>query len=259
MKILAILQARVSSSRFPGKVLKNLLGKPMLMRQIERSLRSVKISSLIVATSTHSSDDKIAELCRGNKVSCFRGSLDNVLDRFYNAAKSQAPDHIVRLTGDCPLVDPFVIDSVIEQHLVQGNDYTSNTMPPTFPDGLDVEVVSWYALKRAWESAGLLSEREHVTPFIRKHPDLFCLGNLSRLGGDLSHLRWTVDESEDFLLVQKIYEHLYPVNQAFTTDDILNLMKECPELEEINSAFKRNEGYVRSIEADGELSAPSCS
>lgn len=248
--ILAVLQARFSSSRLPGKVLKEILGEPMLFRQTERVDRSRMIDRLIVATSTDTSDDGIEGMCLRKGVDCFRGNLDDVLDRFYRAAAPLSPRHVVRLTGDCPLIDPDVIDSVVERHLSEGNDYTSNTLEPTFPDGLDVEVVSLGALKTAWEKAVLPSEREHVTPYIHKRPDQFRLGSLLRAEGALSHLRWTVDEPEDFLFVQKVYEALYPKNPAFTTQDILTLLSEHSELEVINSGFERNEGYAKSLEKD---------
>lgn len=250
MMILAVLQARFSSSRLPGKVLKDLLGEPMLYRQIERVSRSERIDKLVVATSTDSSDEPIEKMCRDKGVHCFRGSLDDVLDRFYRAAEPFFPDNIVRLTGDCPLIDPNVIDSIVELHLAERNDYTSNTISPTFPDGLDAEVVTWNALKTAWENATLPSEREHVTPFIHKRPERFRLGNYVRPKGDLSHLRWTVDEPEDFLFVQKVYGTLYPENPLFSTGEILKLLHEHPEIEKINNAFERNEGYAKSLITD---------
>lgn len=248
--ILAILQARFSSSRLPGKVLKDLIGEPMLYREVERVLRSKSINRLTIATSIDPSDDPIEKMCLDKKINCFRGSLNDVLDRFYRAAEPFSPDHVVRLTGDCPLIDPDVIDSVVELHLAERNDYTSNTITPSFPDGLDAEIITWNALKTAWGSAALPSEREHVTSFIHRRPEQFCLGNFLRAEGDLSHLRWTVDEPEDLLFVQRVYEELYPKNPYFTTDDILSLLLEHPELGKINSTFERNEGYAKSLETD---------
>lgn len=250
MMIIAVLQARFSSSRLPGKVMKDLLGEPMLYRQIERVSRSKHIVRLIIATSNDPSDNSVEKMCRDKGVHSFRGDLDDVLDRFYRAAEPFAPDHVVRLTGDCPLIDPDVIDSIVELHLAESNDYTSNTMLPTFPDGLDAEIMTWSALTIAWKNASLLSEREHVTPFIHKHPERFRLGNFKRADGDLSHLRWTVDEPEDFLFVHRVYKALYPNNPAFTTDDVLNLLQEHPEFETINNTFERNEGYAKSMKTD---------
>ena len=248
--IVAVLQARFSSSRLPGKVLKDLLGEPMLYRQIERVSRSVRIDKLVVATSTDHSDDPVEKMCRDKGTHCFRGSLDDVLDRFYRAAEPFVPDHIVRLTGDCPLIDPDVIDSIVELHLAEGNDYTSNTITPTFPDGLDAEIFTWNTLKTAWEKALLPSEREHVTPFIYKRPERFRLGCLKKEGKSLFGLRWTVDEQEDLFFVRRVYEALYQKNPAFSTDDILELLRVCPELNSINSGFERNEGYEKSLKTD---------
>ncbi|MGI6784707.1 MAG: cytidylyltransferase domain-containing protein [Aminivibrio sp.] len=235
--ILAVLQARFSSSRLPGKVLMDLLGEPMLYRQIERILRSKRIDRLVVATSIESSDDQVWQMCLDKNLDCFRGSLEDVLDRFYQAAKQLSPEHVVRLTGDCPLTDPVIIDSVVELHLAEGNDYTSNTIDRTFPDGLDVEIISWQTLKTVWENAALPPEREHVTPYVYNRPEQFRLGCLVRQEGDISYHRWTVDFPEDFLFVQKVYETLYPQNSAFTTADVLTLLREQPELEEINKGF----------------------
>ncbi len=247
--ILAVLQARTSSSRLPGKVLKPILGMPMLLRQIERINRAKKIDKLIVATSNHESDDKLAEVCFENNIECFRGSLNDVLDRFYQAAKLYEPEHLVRLTGDCPLADPAVIDRVITTHVAGNYDYTSNTIEPTYPDGLDVEVFRTSCLDYAWREATLSSQREHVTLFIYQHPELFSLGSVKH-AEDLSSLRWTVDEPSDFILVNHIYENLYPHDPAFTTDSILEYLQCHEQLKNINSQFRRNEGLEKSLQKD---------
>lgn len=249
--ILAILQARVSSTRLPNKVLLPLLGKPMLVRQIERVMRSKRIDCLVVATSDESSDDAIETLCDSLNISCFRGSLDDVLDRFYQAALRQDSDHVVRLTGDCPLADPEVIDGVIKMHILNQNDYTSNCIHPTFPDGLDVEVFRYEALKKAWSNAELKSQREHVTPYIYQHPELFKLSNYDYFGVNLSNLRWTVDEGRDFDLVTEIYQRLYPENPEFNMNDVLELLEKHPALKSINTNIGRNEGYKKSLLDDG--------
>ncbi|EHM10244.1 spore coat polysaccharide biosynthesis protein F, CMP-KDO synthetase [Thermanaerovibrio velox DSM 12556] len=248
--ILAVLQARVSSSRLPGKVLAEIMGVPMILRQIERVRRSRRVEALVLATSTEQSDDPLAELCEREGIDLYRGSLSDVLDRFHGACITRKPDHVVRLTGDCPLADPKVIDDVIELHLKDHNDYTSNTLCPTFPDGLDVEVMRFSALEEAFREATLPSEREHVTPFIHKRPKRYKLGCLKLEGKDLSSLRWTVDEPEDFRFVCKIYEALYPKNPAFGMSDVLKLLEERPELVGINSGFIRNEGYLKSLAED---------
>lgn len=251
--ILAILQARVSSSRLPGKVLRPLLGQPMLARQIERLQRSRRVERLVVATSDQREDDPIAQLCADLGITCHRGSLDDVLDRFHGAALPHHPTHVVRLTGDCPLADPDVIDACIDFHLAGNFDYTTNALQPTFPDGLDVEVFRANCLDEAWREARLPSQREHVTPFIHGQPERYRIGHY-RGEPDLSHLRWTVDEAEDFALVETIYAALYPANPVFSTADILSLLARRPELATLNTAFARNEGYAKSLAADASAS-----
>lgn len=242
--ILAILQARVSSIRLPGKVLMPILGVPMILLEIERIRRSKSIDKLIVATSVHRSDDSLANLCREHSINCFRGKLEDVLDRFYQAALQYGPEHVVRLTGDCPLIDPSVIDQVISFYMKNNYDYAGNAIEQTFPDGLDVEVLRFSCLKQVWEEAVLPSEREHVTPFIHKNPELFSIGHY-RNSIDLSNLRWTVDEPLDFELITKIYESIYPDNPRFSMQDILCFLEKEPELKHYNTVFLRNEGYQR--------------
>ncbi|CDG81589.1 cytidylyltransferase domain-containing protein [Janthinobacterium agaricidamnosum] len=247
--ILAILQARVSSSRLPGKVLKPLLGVPMLIRQIERLRGVSRIDQLLVATSNESSDDAIEELCRAHGVACFRGDLNDVLERFHQAAQTAAPEHIVRLTADCPLTDAALIDQVIEFYLDGDYDYASNSLEATYPDGLDVEIFRASCLEQAWQEARLPSQREHVTPFINQQPQRYKIG-LYRGATDLSHLRWTVDEPKDFELVTMIYEALYPDNSRFSMQDVLSLLERRPELADWNTMHERNEGYQKSLDAD---------
>ncbi len=245
--VLAILQARVSSSRLPGKVLKPILGRAMLLHQLDRVRRARSIDELVVATSIEPSDDAIETLCAAEGVRCFRGSLDDVLDRFYQAALPTRPDYIVRLTGDCPLADPELIDRVVNLLITSGIDIAGAA--PTFPDGLDVEAIRFSTLETAWKEAVLPSDREHVSLFIVRQPDRFRVTGLDN-DVDLSHMRWTVDEPEDFDLVRQIYEALYPANLAFTTKDILALLNAKPELLEVNRKFRRNEGLERSLAKD---------
>jgi glutamate-1-semialdehyde 2,1-aminomutase len=249
MKVIAILQARMTSSRLPGKVLKPILGEPMLLRQIQRIQRSQLIQSLIVATSDQSSDDEIAVQCDRWHIPCFRGHLNDVLDRFYQVAQIYPSEHIVRLTGDCPLTDPELIDAVIQTHLTGGYDYTSNALQPTYPDGLDVEVCRSDCLRQAQEEAKLPSHREHVMPFIHQQPHRFKIHSYQS-SIDQSHLRWTVDEPEDFALVERIYQALYPRNPAFSTQDILDLITQNPYLLENNHHILRNHGMKQSLTAD---------
>lgn len=253
--ILAILQARMSSSRLPGKVLKPILGHPMILRQIERIRQSRRIDRLVMATSTDVSDGALMEVCEAQSVECARGSLDDVLDRYYQVARAYGPEHVVRLTGDCPLLDPDVMDETIALHLAGQFDYTSNALDPlTFPNGLDVEVMRFECLERTWREARLPSEREHVTPYIYNHPELFRLGAY-RGERDLANMRWTVDEPEDLAFVRQVYAALYPANPSFRMLDIVALVERAPALSAINSRFQRNEGYKRSLIKDQEFLA----
>lgn len=246
---LAILQARMSSSRLPGKVLKPLAGKPMLLRQIERIKKSAFIDILVVATTTEVSDDAVATMCKENDILCFRGSLENVLDRFYQVAKQYQPDHIIRLTGDCPLIDSDIIDKVIKQHINHGNDYTSNAIIPTFPDGLDTEVFTMKTLEKINNEANRPSLKEHVTLYVNENQTLFKIENVAN-EEDLSNLRWTVDEPEDYELVYQIYEDLYPRDPTFTFHDVLKFLNENKELQKLNAAFTRNEGLKKSLDQE---------
>ncbi len=222
----------------------------MLSLQIERIQRSKKIDKLIVATSNDRSDSDIDNLCINIQIPCFRGSLDDVLDRFYQTALLYKPEHVVRLSGDCPLIDPEIIDKVINFYFEGDFDFATNSMAPyTFPDGLDLEVFSFTVLGKVWHEAILPSHREHVSPFIRQHPEMFKVGYYKN-EVDLSHLRWTVDEPEDFELVSQIYKELYPQNPTFVTEDILGLINRKPSLLEINSHVERNLGAKKSAEAD---------
>jgi spore coat polysaccharide biosynthesis protein SpsF len=249
MKIIGILQARCSSTRLPGKVLRPIMGKPMLLQQIERLQRSKRLSNIVVATSDTVADDPLASLCLDHKIECYRGDLNDVLDRFYQAAVKYNALHIARLTGDCPLTDPAVIDYVIESYAESGVDYASNALEPSYPDGLDVEIFNIATLKQAWGKAQLPSEREHVTPYIHKHPNVFKLLSVKHTE-DLSALRWTVDNPEDFAFVSRVYEALYPKDPNFNTADVLNLISTEPDLAGVNSHLVRNEGYQRSIAKD---------
>jgi spore coat polysaccharide biosynthesis protein SpsF len=244
--ILAVLQARASSSRLPGKVLKPILGEPMILRQIERLRRSRRIEHLVLATSIDASDDALADTAAKADVTVSRGSLDDVLDRFVRAAAPYRPEWVVRLTGDCPLADPEVIDHVITSTISADADYGSNTLEPTYPDGLDVEVIRAAVLDAVAGEPRTTAEREHVTLGIYRHPERFRLHSV-KSARDLSALRWTVDEPRDLVLVERIYQELYPVNPAFATADVLALLRRKPELASLNTGFQRNEGLAKSI------------
>lgn len=245
--ILAILQARYSSSRLPKKVLKKILGKPMLLHQIERLQCSSKIDKLVVATSTSMTDNPIEKMCLDNRIDIFRGDLENVLDRFYQCARTYKPNYIVRLTGDCPLIDWHIVDETINFFLNGKFDFVETSL--NFPDGLDVEIMSFEALNKAWKFAILPSEKEHVTQFFLNRPQDFNIGVFD-YPENLSHFRWTVDEPEDFLFVRKIYDELYDNNPFFSTKEILNLLSRQPDLCKINDKFIRNEGLQKSLNED---------
>lgn len=250
--IFCIIQARTGSTRLPGKVLKNICDKPLLIHVVERVAYSKLIDDIIVATTISKSDDAIESLCLQNGIMCFRGSEEDVLDRYYRAAQAfqtTKGDAIVRITADCPLIDPDVIDQVIELYKQSGADYASNIDPPTYPDGLDVEVFSFAALEKAWLEAKLLSEREHVTLFIREHRDRFKISNLEN-ASDVSALRWTVDEAEDLEIIKEIYESLYKAGSLFKTDDVLDYLAKHSEVIQKNSSFSRNEGLLKSLQHD---------
>lgn len=249
--VLAIVQARTSSSRLPAKVLQPILGRPMLSRQLERLRRCGRVDKLLVATSDDSSDEPIAALCANESVACFRGSLDDVLDRYYQAAKLFQPSHVVRLTGDCPLADPELIDRTIDFYLKGNYDFVSNATEPTFPDGLDAAVFRFRVLEQAWQEAQLPSEREHLTLFMRRYPERYKSGAYKGYP-DRSYMRWTVDEPADLIFVRAIYERLYPKNPNFSSDDIYHLLDCHPDLLRLNSGIMRNEGMLRSLKYDNE-------
>ncbi len=250
MEVLAIVQARCSSSRLPGKVIKSLAGKPMIVQELERLARSKMIDKIVLATSVEASDDPLAEVVTAHGIDVFRGNLDDVLDRYYQCAKENQPLHVVRITGDCPVIDWRIVDKVITAHVEHGNDYTNTSSD--YPDGLDTEVIKFSAMEDAWKNAKLLSEREHVTLYLRNHKDNFKCEEIP-CTKKLVDMRWTVDEPQDFALVEKIYAELYNVNPDFSMEDILQLLKEKPELMNVNQGIQRNAGLAKSLANDKEI------
>ncbi len=223
MNVLTIVQARMSSSRLPGKVMRPILGVPMMGRQIERLRRSERLGQLVVATSVDPSDDVIVAYCADLACPTHRGPLHDVLGRFAETLAAFGPvDHVVRLTADCPLADWTVIDRCIDLHLDSGADYTSNTLDRSYPRGLDVEVFRADWLPRIAAKTSDPYDREHVTPIFYRHPDRFQISQLVQ-PTYRAHLRWTVDRGDDFEFVTAVYEALYPNTSAFLTDDILAL------------------------------------
>jgi spore coat polysaccharide biosynthesis protein SpsF len=224
MKTAIIVQARMTSTRLPGKVLKPVLGKPLLEYQIERLQRVKLANEIVIATTTNETDEPIVELCNRLAVAYFRGSEEDVLGRYYQAATEHKADLVVRVTSDCPLIDPKVIDEVINLYLKnQSNyDYVSNSLERTYPRGMDTEVFSFSTLQQAFWEATAQPDREHVTPFIYRQPARYSLGHVI-YSEDCSHHRWTVDTAEDFELIQKIIEAIYPIKPNFTLEDCLSL------------------------------------
>lgn len=239
MRVVAVVQARMGSTRLPGKVMKDLLGKPVLTRDVNRIRRAKRIDEIVIATTTRQEDDLIASLCEEEGWHCFRGSENDLLDRYYQAVRAFEANVIVRITSDCPMIDPEIIDKVIEVFLdlKEKVDYVSNTLPPrTFPRGLDVEVMAFAALERAWREDNNPALREHVTPYIYRNPGKFRLHRVAN-DVDLSHHRWTLDTPEDLLFIRTVYE--YFGNDYFTWREALRYLEQHPEIVKINSDIKQ--------------------
>lgn len=240
MKTVIIVQARMTSTRLPGKVLKQVLGKPLLEYQIERLQRVKLANEIVIATTTNETDEPIVELCNRLAVAYFRGSEDDVLSRYYGAATAHKADLVVRVTSDCPLIDPQVIDTVIDYCLQNQShyDYVSNSLERTYPRGMDTEVFSFSTLQQAFGEATAQPDREHVTPFIYRQPARYRLGHVI-YSEDCSHHRWTVDTPEDFELIQKIIEEIYPSEPCFTLENCLRLLQQHPDWYCINSHIEQ--------------------
>jgi len=251
--IVCIIQARMGSTRLPGKVLMPVLGKPMLLRQIERVRRSRLIDKIIIATTVKKEDDEIETMVKNAGFDCFRGSENDVLDRYYRAAQKAKADIVIRLTGDCPLSDPKIIDETIEYFLQHKKsiDYTSK--PINYPEGLDMEIFSFSVLERAWKEGIKPSEREHVTPYIYNHPEIFQIRSWKNGTGDFSKMHWSVDTIEDFKFVTKIFEALYHQNPNFSKDEIIKFLQKNPSMLSINSGGTGYEGYIKSLQEDKEF------
>jgi len=251
MKIVTIIQARMSSTRLPGKVMLPILGKPLLIRMLERVQAAKFIGQLVVATSTNPDDDEIEKLCTNENIICYRGHLTDLLDRHYQVAKLYNADAIVKIPSDCPLIDPSVIDRVIDHYVKSDKfDLVSNLHPASYPDGNDVEILSFAALECAWKDAVKDYEREHTTPFIWEHDEHFAIGNViweTGLDYSSSH-RWTIDFPEDYEFIRKVYVELYPENPAFDLNDILNLLKRKPEIAEINQQYLGRYWYENHLD-----------
>ncbi len=233
MNTVAIIQARMGSSRLPGKVLKDLGGETVLGRVVRRLRGSRQISNIVVATTTEAADKVIVAECDRLKVLCFRGSEQDVLDRYYQAARANAAEAVVRVTSDCPLIDAKLVDETVAVFRDERADYASNVSPRTYPRGLDTEVFTFDALDRAWREAREPHQREHVTPYLYEHPRIFKLASLSG-ATDYSRYRWTLDTREDLELLRAIYSR-FDGRDDFSWHEALRLMEREPELAELNS------------------------
>lgn len=249
MKILAIIQARVGSTRLPKKVLLELCNKTVLEHVINRVKKTKLITDDVVATTINKEDLQIVDLCKKNKFQVYRGSENNVLDRFYQAARLYRPQHIVRITADCPIIDPRIIDQAINLHLKNKADYTANTIELSYPDGEDVEIFTFKALKEAWQNARLASELEHVTLYIRNYAKYYKISNLKNKI-DLSSHRWTIDNREDYKLLKIIFSNLFHKNKFFGMNEVINFFDKNPQLLSINQHIRRNEGLQKSLNKD---------
>jgi spore coat polysaccharide biosynthesis protein SpsF len=232
MRMVAIIQARMGSTRLPGKVLMDIGGQTMLARVVSRVRRSTLIDEIVVATTINEKDDPIVTECRNLGVPYFRGSEEDVLDRYYQAALAHKAEGIVRITSDCPLIDPGEVDKVVREFLSQEPDYASNSLERTYPRGLDAEVMTMEGLAKAWQEAKEFYQRVHVTPYIYQNPRLFRLCSV-KANKDYSSYRWTVDTSEDLSLVRTVYARL-ACKDVFSWRDALDILEDEPQLAELN-------------------------
>ncbi len=241
-RVVAIIQGRMSSSRLPGKILKDIAGQPMLWHVVERVRMAKTVDETLVATTTDPSDNPAAEFCAQRSIPCYRGSLFDVLDRFYQAARQAHAEVVVRVTADCPLIDPWVIDRTVNDLLDSGSDFSANRLPPpwkrTYPIGLDTEVCTFAALERAWREAELPHEREHVMPYLYDVTGRFAV-RVVDAEQDYGHLRWTVDTPEDLVVVRRLFE-LLGGRRDFTWQDVLAIWLAHPELAEINASVRHH-------------------
>jgi len=248
MVIAAIIQARMGSSRLPGKVLLDLCGKPVLWHVFNRVSQSELLTTVIIATTTNPEDDAIEQYCISEEIPVFRGSSDDVLDRYYWCAKKIGADVIVRITADCPLHDATVIDTIIREFLDGNHDFVTNTFEYTYPDGLDAEVFSFASLEKAWSSARLPSEREHVTPYIRNSPGFTKKNVVAE--NPYPPYRLTLDQQEDFEFISRIFKGIGKVN--FSLDETTEFISKHADLLRINQNIVRNEGYIKAMILDAK-------
>lgn len=237
MKIIAIIQARTGSHRLPGKVLQLIDGKPMLTQVIQRLTPVPELDKVVVATTNNECDNPVVELCQGMNIDVFRGSEQDVLDRFYQCASSFQADVVVRITADCPLLDAEVVSCVIQKFLQQQADYASNCLQRTYPRGLDVEVMTFETLQTTWQQATEIYQREHVTPYIYQNPKQFTLFSVvSNI--DYSDYRWTVDEKVDLEMIRNIYQN-FRHQPSFNWQDVIKLLQQQPDIALLNKHIQQ--------------------
>ena len=252
LNIVTVVQARTTSTRLPRKVLLSVCGKPLLVRMVERVMAAENAGQVIIATSTNPDDDAIEELCKKENIPCFRGHPTDLLDRHYKAALKYNADAVVKIPSDCPLIDPHIIDKVIQHYIDRKEqvDFVSNLHPATYPDGNDVEIMSFAAIEKAWNEAKKELEREHTTPYIWENPDKFKIDNViweSSLDYSTTY-RWTIDYEEDYIFIRTVYEELFYKKPNFSLYDILNLLQEKPYIAEINSKYAGRYWYENHLD-----------
>lgn len=243
MKVVGIIQARMGSTRLPNKVFADICGKPFIWHVVNRLKYSKTIDEIILATTINPMDDVLEEWAKENGIAFFRGSEEDVLSRFYQAAQAGNADAIVRITADDPFKDPEIIDSVVEKLKKQKLDFAYNNNPPTFPEGLDTEVFTFDALEKAQKNSTDPFEREHVTQYFYRNADKFKQTNIS-YKQNLSYLRWTIDEEKDLKMAKEVYNALYKSDKIFLMKDILDLLKTNPDIALINTNVKRSAMYL---------------
>jgi len=240
----------MGSSRLPGKILMPLAGHPVLWHVVNRLRQSKRLTNVVVATTVNPADDQVEQFCQENNIPCYRGSEEDVLDRYYRAILLYHADPVIRITADCPCIDPLIIDELIDGYVAGG--YEVYGLSGEFPDGLDCEMFSYRVMFESWNNARLKSEREHVVLYPWNHPELFKQGELFKFTA-MAHHRWTIDEEKDYRFLTELYNRLYREGDLFTTDDILALLEREPELAQINTGIIRNEGLIKTLEHDTEI------
>lgn len=241
INIVTVIQARTGSNRLPNKIFLPLINKPLLFRMYERVAASKLKGTIVIATTTDKTDDKVEELCNKYNLDCYRGHPTDLLDRHYQAALKYNADTVVKIPSDCPLIDKDVIDKVLNYYMENLDyfDYVSNLHPATYPDGNDIEVMSMKALQNAWNNSKREFEREHTTPYLWENPDKFRIGNVvleTGLDYSMSH-RFTIDYEKDYNFIKQVYDELYPINDKFSLEDILDFLDRKPEIKKINEEY----------------------